>query len=173
MSTRIPPQNLDAEQSILGGLMLDREALDQVGDVLMADDFYKPGHQKIYDAIKDLHAKGQPIDIITVTNVLQSQGHMEVAGGPEYLISLLDKTISAANISTHAKIVKDKATLRRLIAINSSLIEKAYDQDFVDVESFVDQAESEIFKVGENKTKTGIVRSMEIVKASIKNSVEL
>jgi replicative DNA helicase len=98
---------------------------------------------------------------------------MEMVGGPEYLISLLDKTISAANISSHAKIVKDKATLRRLISINSQLIEKAYEQDFIDVESFVDQAESEIFKIGENKTKTGLVGSMEIVKASIQKIEEL
>lgn len=173
MSARIPPQNLEAEQSILGGLMLDREALDQVGDVLLAEDFYKPAHQKIYNAIKDLHSKGQPIDIITVTNVLQGEGSMEMVGGPEYLISLLDKTISSANISSHAKIVKDKATLRRLISINSQLIEKAYNQDFIDVESFVDQAESEIFKIGENKTQTGLVGSMEIVKASIQKIEEL
>lgn len=173
MSARIPPQNLEAEQSILGGLMLDREALDQVGDLLLAEDFYKPAHQKIYNAIKELHSKGQPIDIITVTNVLQGEGSMEMVGGPEYLISLLDKTISSANISSHAKIVKDKATLRRLITINSQLIEKAYNQEFVDVESFVDQAESEIFKVSENKTQTGLVGSMEIVKASIQKIEEL
>lgn len=173
MSTRIPPQNLDAEQSILGGLMLDREALDQVGDMLMAEDFYKPSHQKIYNAIKELHNKSQPIDIITVTNILQAEGSMDMVGGPEYLISLLDKTISSANIASHAKIVKDKATLRRLIHINSQLIEKAYDQNFVDVESFVDQAESEIFKIGENKTQTGLVGSMEIVKASIQKIEEL
>ncbi|MEN0059116.1 MAG: replicative DNA helicase [Bdellovibrio sp.] len=173
MSTRIPPQNLEAEQSILGGLMLDREALDQVGDMLLAEDFYKPSHQKIFEAIKDLHGKNQPIDIITVTNSLQAQGHMEMAGGPEYLIGLLDKTISSANITSHAKIVKDKATLRRLIHTNSQLIEKAYNQDFVDVESFVDQAESEIFKIGENKTQSGLVGSMEIVKASIQKIEEL
>lgn len=173
MSTRIPPQNLEAEQSILGGLMLDREALDQIGDQLTADDFYKPAHQKIYNAIKDLHSKSQPIDIITVTNVLQGEGSMDMVGGPEYLISLLDKTISSANIASHAKIVKDKATLRRLIHVNSQLIEKAYSQEFVDVESFVDQAESEIFKIGENKTASGLVGSMEIVKASIQKIEEL
>lgn len=173
MSARIPPQNLEAEQSILGGLMLDREALDQVGDMLLAEDFYKPAHQKIYNAIKDLHSKSQPIDIITVTNLLQADGSMEMVGGPEYLISLLDKTISSANITSHAKIVKDKATLRKLISTNSQLIEKAYNQDFVDVESFVDQAESEIFKIGENKQQTGLVGAMEIVKASIQKIEEL
>ncbi len=173
MSTRIPPQNLEAEQSILGGLMLDREALDQVGDMLVSEDFYKPAHQRIYTAIKELHSKGQPIDIITVTNALQAEGSMEMAGGPEYLISLLDKTISSANISSHAKIVKDKATLRRLIYINSQLIERAYNQEFPDVETFIDQAEGEIFKIGENKNTTGLVGSMEIVKASIQKIEEL
>lgn len=173
MSTRIPPQNLEAEQSILGGLMLDREALDQIGDFLFAEDFYKPSHQKIYAAIKELHSKGQPIDIITVTNVLQAEGTMEMAGGPEYLISLLDKTISSANISSHAKIVREKGLLRKMIFTNSRLIERAYDSDFVDVESFMDSAESEIFKLSENKTQTGLIGSMEIVKASIQKIEEL
>ncbi len=173
MSTRIPPQNLEAEQSILGGLMLDREALDQIGDLLFAEDFYKPGHQKIYAAIKELHSKTQPIDIITVTNVLQAEGTMEMVGGPEYLISLLDKTISSANIASHAKIVREKSLLRKMILTNSKLIERAYDSDFVDVESFMDSAESEIFKLSENKAQTGLVGSMEIVKASIQKIEEL
>lgn len=153
--------------------MLDREALDQIGDLLFAEDFYKPSHQKIYAAIKELHSKNQPIDIITVTNVLQSEGSMEVVGGPEYLISLLDKTISSANIVSHAKIVREKALLRKMILTNSKLIERAYEQDFVDVETFMDQAESEIFKLGENKTQSGLVGSMEIVKAAIQKIEEL
>ncbi|AHI04542.1 hypothetical protein BDW_00160 [Bdellovibrio bacteriovorus W] len=173
MSTRIPPHNSEAEQSILGALMLDREALDQVGDVVAPDDFYVPAHQKIYSAIKDLHSQNQPIDFITVSNLLQGEGAMQSVGGPEYLLSLLDKTISSAHVGSHAKIVKEKATLRRLIQVNSQLIEKAYDQDFVDVESFVDQAESEIFKIGENKAASGLVGSMEIVKASIAKIEEL
>ncbi len=173
MSARIPPQNIDAEQSILGGLMLDREALDQIGDLLFSEDFYRPSHQKIYSAIKELHSKNQPIDIITVTNVLQSEGSMDVVGGPEYLISLLDKTISSANIVSHAKIVREKALLRKMILTNSKIIERAYDQDFTDVETFMDQAESEIFKLGENKTQTGLIGSMEIVKASILKIEEL
>lgn len=173
MSARLPPQNLEAEQSILGGLMLDREALDQVGDMLTFEDFYKPAHGKIFDAIKDLHSKGQPIDIITVTNTLQARGDMDVAGGPEYLVSLLDKTISSANITSHAKIVREKALLRKLIQTNGQLIERAYNQEFLDVESFIDQAETEIFKIGENKTQSGLVGSMEIVKASIQKIEEL
>ncbi|NDE11909.1 MAG: phosphatase PAP2 family protein, partial [Chitinophagia bacterium] len=98
---------------------------------------------------------------------------MDIIGGPEYLISLLDKTISSANIVSHAKIVREKALLRKMIMTNSKLIERAYDQDFTDVETFIDQAESEIFKLGENKTQSGLIGAMEIVKASIQKIEEL
>ncbi len=173
MSTRIPPHNIEAEQSIIGGLMLESDALDQVVDLVRAQDFYKPAHSKIFEVIQLLHTKSQPIDIITVSNALQAQGDMDTIGGPEYLVSLMTGVISAANIMTYAKIVKDKATLRRLIQINSGLIERAYNSDFVDVESFVDSAETEIFKLGENKTQSGLVGSMEIVKSSIQKIEEL
>lgn len=173
MATRVPPHSMEAEQSIIGGLMLDREALDQVGDMLTAEDFYRPVHAKIFNVIKELNSRNQPVDIITVTNLLQMQGDLEGIGGPEYLLNLLDKTISSANIVSHAKIVRDKAILRELIKTNMSLIEKAYEQDFTDVESFIDTAESEIFRIAETKTSTGLVGSMEIVKSSIQKIEEL
>jgi replicative DNA helicase len=173
MSARIPPQHLEAEQSIIGGLMLDHEAFDQVADLIDTPDFYKPANQKIYQAIKELHSKSQPIDIITVTNLLQSRDELETSGGPEYLVSLLDKTISAANIQTHAEIVREKSLLRRLIATSNGLIERAYSQDYADIESLIDQAEAEVLKIGENKAKQGLVGSMEIVKTSIEKIEEL
>lgn len=173
MSARIPPQHLEAEQSIIGGLMLDAEAFDQVADLIDTADFYKPAHQKIYQAVKELHSKTQPVDIITVTNLLQSRDELDSSGGPEYLVSLLDKTISSANIQTHAQIVREKSLLRRLIATSSGFIERAYSQDYVDIESMIDQAEAEILKVGENKSKQGLVGSMEIVKSSIEKIEEL
>ncbi|MFP5518626.1 MAG: replicative DNA helicase [Bdellovibrionia bacterium] len=173
MSTRIPPHNIEAEQSIIGGLMLESEALDQVIDLIAARDFYKPAHQKIFEVIQQLHNKNQPIDIITVSNSLQAQGDLDNIGGPEYLVGIMAGVISAANILSYAKIVRDKAVLRRLISINSSLIERAYNSDFVDVESFIDTAETEIFKLGENKAQAGLVGSMEIVKSSIMQIEEL
>jgi replicative DNA helicase len=105
--------------------------------------------------------------------VLQAEGSMDMVGGPEYLIGLLDKTISSANIASHAKIVREKSLLRKMITTNGKIIERAYDSDFVDVESFMDQAESEIFKLSETKQQTGLVGSMEIVKASIQKIEEL
>lgn len=173
MSTRMPPQNIEAEQSILGGLMLENEALDAVGDIVESSDFYLPAHRKVYDVIKELHAKVQPIDILTVSNALQAKSELESVGGPEFLVGLLEKVISAANIVHHAKIVKEKSTLRKLILSSSGIIERAYNLDFESVESFVDGAETEIYKIGEGKTKSGLTGSMEIVKASIQKIEEL
>ena len=167
MSQKLPPQNLEAEYSVLGGLMLEREAFDQIADIIGADDFYKPSHQIIFRIIAELHQKAEPIDLVTVTNSLQTKNELDIVGGPEYLLSLLDKVVSAANIDSHAKIVHEKSLLRRLINTSSGLIEKAYGSEFQDAESLIDFAESEILKVGDQKTSSGLIGSMEIVKSSI------
>ncbi len=170
---KIPPQSLEAEYSVLGGLMLEREAFDQVGDVLTVDDFYKPAHQYIYKVIMDLHQKSQPIDLVTVMNLLQARNELEQIGGAEYLLTLLEKVVSAANIDSHAKIIRDKSMLRRLIHTSSGLIEKAFSADFQDVETLIDLAEAEILKVGENKMSAGLIGSMDIVKSSIEKIEDL
>ncbi len=102
MSQKLPPQSLEAEYSVLGGLMLEREAYDQDADLINDSDFYKPGHQLIYKCISDLHLKAQPVDLVTVTNMLQSRSELDIIGGPEYLLTLVDKVVSAANIDSHA-----------------------------------------------------------------------
>ncbi|MBY0453137.1 MAG: replicative DNA helicase, partial [Bdellovibrionaceae bacterium] len=173
MSQKLPPQNLEAEYSVLGGLMLEREAFDQVADIISANDFYKPGHQLIYQTIAELHHKTQPIDLVTVTNSLQTKNQLDQIGGPEYLLTLLDKVVSAANIDSHAKIVHEKSLLRRLIATSSSLIEKAYDSDYESAETLVDFAESEILKVGEDRQSAGLVGPREIVTASFNKMNDL
>lgn len=173
MAARIPPQNIEAEQSILGSLMLEKEAWDQVADVISANEFYKPAHAKIYAAIDELHRKNQPVDLITVSNLLSSKGELELVGGADYLVDLVNRTISAANVQSYAKIVRDKSLLRRIIASSSSLIEKAYDEDFVDVESFLDLAEGEFYKLGETKKTEGLMSAIEVVKSSVVKIEEL
>lgn len=173
MIQKLPPQSLEAESSVIGGLMLEREAFDQVADLIDANDFYKPAHQIIYRTILDLHQKSQPIDLVTVMNSLQSKNELEQIGGAEYLLNLLEKVVSAANIDSHAKIIKEKSLLRRLIHTSSSLIEKAYGSDYADVESLIDMAESEILKVGENKVASGLIGTMDIVKSSIEKIEDL
>lgn len=173
MSQKLPPQSLEAEYSVLGGLMLESEAFDQVADIIDAADFYKPSHQIIYRTVTDLHQKAQPVDLVTVTNALQSKNELDVIGGPEYLLSILDKVVSAANIDSHARIIHEKSLLRRLISTSTGLIEKAFSSDYTDVPTLIDFAESEILKVGEEKQAAGLIGSMDIVKTSIEKIEEL
>ncbi len=154
--------------------MLDPESWDQVADLLLPHDFYVPAHQMIFQTIIDLHNKNQPVDLITVSNTMSSLNQLETIGGPEVLVEIINKTISSANIQVYAKIVKDKSLLRKIIHTNTQVIEKAYAQEFEDVDSFIDQMESEIFKIGETKqTKEGLTSSIEIVKSSLEKIEDL
>lgn len=173
MAARIPPQNIEAESSILGSLMLEKEAWDQVADHLSPEDFYKPSHQKIYTAIGELQKKNLPVDIITVSNHIQGNGDLDHVGGAEYLAELVNKTISSANIFSYAKIVKEKALLRRIIHQGSQMIEKAYTEDFSDVETFVDQTEADFYRLAESKQAEGLLGPMEVVKSSVIKIEEL
>jgi replicative DNA helicase len=167
MSAKIPPQALEAEQAIIGSLMLDKNAWIQVGDILSPVDFYKPAHQKIYSAVQVLAQKSQPIDLITVSSFLQNSGEFEAIGGHGYLVELLDRTISAANIVEYSRIVKEKSLLRQVITAGTEIIDSAYKEDFVDIDAFVDQAEAKFYNLGETKTTEGLVGPMEVVKNSI------
>lgn len=167
MAGRIPPQNIEAEFSILGGLMLDREAWDLVGDQLEAADFYKPAHQSIFKAIFDLQVKNQPIDLITVSNTLQATGSFESAGGTDYLVELVNKTVSAANVKAYVQIVKEKSLLRRMISTGSEIIEKAYTEDFASSDQFLDESEERFYKLGAKTRSEGLVNPMDVVKTSL------
>ncbi len=173
MAQRVPPNNHEAEQAILGSLLIEQNAWDQVSDSLTAEDFYRPGHNKLYATIKELHNKGEPVDLITLTNHLQSKGELDSVGGAGYLVELVNKTISSANIMYYAKIVKNKSTLRRLIFESSKLIERAYSEEFDEIDVFLDEAEMAYYKLNEGQQTQGLVGSMEIVKASIVKIEEL
>jgi replicative DNA helicase len=164
---RVPPQSLEAEMSILGGLMLNHDSFDTVADQIDVMDFYSPAHQKIYSAVKELHSKGKPVDLVTVTDQLQVRNEFDSVGGFVYLTQLLEKTISSANIAAYTQIVKQKSLLRRLISTSTSIIDSAFSSE-QDVQSILDFAEGEILKVSENTTSEGLVDSMQIVKDSIK-----
>ncbi len=167
MAARIPPQSLEAEQSILGGLMLDKEAWDQVADLLSFSDFYKPQHQKIYSAITELNQKTLPVDLITVSNHLQSKGDMDAAGGTEYLVDLVNKTIGSANVVSYAKIVREKSVLRHMIHASNDIIEHAFNEDFSEVDLFIDQAEEKFYKLSQTKNSEGLLNPLEVVKSSV------
>ncbi len=173
MALRIPPHNLEAEQSILGGLMVDPYAFDQVSSIITEEDFYKVAHRKIYAAIMELYAKNQPIDIITVSNHLTDKQELDAIGGPSYLAEVMNSTPSAAHIETYGKIVHEKALLRKLIHMSGEMVEKAYGESYETVEAFLDEVEGQIFSITEKKKTQGLVGAAELIKDSMNKLTEL
>ncbi len=170
---RIPPQYVEAEKSILGGLMLDQEAWDQIEDIVAEYDFYSPVHRKIFLTIKSLRSKGTPSDLITVSNALLAVDQLEDVGGPPYLAELVDQTPSIANIEAYARIIKEKSLLRDLIQVCQKNMDDAYAQTFESVESFVDRFESQVFNLAEKRESTELVKAGDIVKQSLERLEQL
>jgi replicative DNA helicase len=149
---KLPPQSLDMEEAVLGALMLAKEPVNEVIDILQPESFYKDAHQKIYAAIKDLFATSQPIDILTVTQELRKKGEIDEVGGPFYISQLTNRVASTANTENHARIISQKHILRELIKISSNVIQKAYDET-TDVFDLLDEAEASLFKVAEGNIR--------------------
>ena len=148
---RVPPHNLDAEESLLGALLLSRDVVGQVAELgMQAEHFYKPSHQHIYSAIRGLMASGQPIDIVTVADELRRNGLLEEIGGAQALIELQNATPAISSASRYAKIVQDTALLRRLISVAGEITEIAY-MEPDDVTKALDEAETKVFEVAEDR----------------------
>jgi replicative DNA helicase len=173
MAIRIPPHNLEAEQSILGGLMLDPYVWDSASAIITEDDFYKIAHRKIYSTIAELYAKSQPVDIITVSNHLTEKKELEAIGGPAYLAEVMNSTPTAAHIETYANIVHEKALMRKLIHMSGEIIEKSYGESYQNVEAFLDEVEGQIFSITEKKKTQGLVGASELIKDSMNKLTEL
>ncbi len=162
---KIPPQNIEAEQSVLGGILLEPEALSRILEILQEDDFYREGHRKIFSAMVALYQKGTPVDLITLTESLLSRQNLEGIGGASYLTSLTDAIPSAVNIEVYARIVREKAILRRLINITTEIASKSY-QFSGEVEDILDQAEKSIFEITAAKITPHIYPLSEVIKDS-------
>lgn len=166
-SHKLPPQNLEAEQSVLGGILIENYAINKVMEVLEAGDFYRESHRKIYKALIDLSERDEPADSITLTNELRKNGHLDTVGGASYIASLIDSVPTAANIEYYVKIVKEKAILRKLIQTSTEIITQSY-EDRGDVESFLDEAERAIFDISENRVRPSFYPIKDVVKDSFK-----
>jgi replicative DNA helicase len=164
---KVPPQNLEAEQSVLGGILLDNMALNTVLELLETDDFYSEAHRKIFSAIVELSNRNEPCDLITLSNILKNQKRIEKVGGTAYLASLVDNVPSAVNIAYYAKIIKEKSILRRLIGTATEILNKSYDAGR-DIDSVLDEAEHAIFEISENKIRPSFHLMREIIKDSFK-----
>ena len=147
----LPPQSIEAEESLLSAILLDNNTLLEVVEVLAVADFYRTAHQKIYAAIIELFDKGEPIDLVTLANSLKEKGQLETVGGASYLARLVDAVPLAINAQHYAKIIADKASLRRLIEKANAIAKRCYD-DRGNVDDVIDFAETSIFEISERKT---------------------
>ena len=150
VEARTPPQNLEAEQSVLGSVLLDNEAYGIVEGTIRANHFYKEGHRKIFRAMEKLAQRDEPIDLVTLTEELRQTGELENVGRVPYLIGLADSVPTAAYAENYARIVREKATLRDLISASGQIMQNAYDQSFP-IEQVLDKAESSIFELSTSK----------------------
>jgi replicative DNA helicase len=153
---RVPPHSTEAEQSVLGSLLSDNLAWDRAADLLTESDFYRYEHRHVYTAIGTLVAAGKPADVITVFEVLQSLGKAEDCGGLAYLNALAQSVPSAANIRRYAEIVRERAVLRKLIAASDEIATTAFNPQGVPVATILDEAETKIFRIGEEGARGGV-----------------
>lgn len=172
-SRHVPPQNLEAERSVIGALMIDNAAFHKVLDVgLEPEDFYRESHGRIFEAIKDLQSRGQPVDIITLGDALKNRGTIELVGGLAYLTGLFEDSYSSAHVVHYSKIVKEKAILRRLISASFDLAGRAHD-GVEDIEEFLDFAEKAIFDVTDSKIRNSFTEIKQILMENMHSIQEL
>jgi len=152
---RIPPHSLEAEQSVLGGLMLDNRTWDAIADRLLAEDFYRRDHQLIFAAIAELAGRGEPSDAVTLAELLERKGQGSDTGGLIYLAAIVRETPSAANIRAYADIVRERSVLRKLISVGGEIAASAYDPEGRQASEIVDEAERRVFEIAESGKKHG------------------
>ncbi len=145
---KLPPQNLEAEQSVLGALLLDKNAIINVADILQPQDFYKPAHERIYEAIRELYEKQEPIDLLSLTSLLKEKAILKEVGNQSYLSELVNSVPSAAHVIHYANIVREKKTLRDLISTSTEISENAYESER-DTEELLDEIEQRILNISQ------------------------
>jgi len=172
VSKRLPPVAPQAERSVLGCLLLDKESIVKVADFLEAADFYQDHHQFIYEAILDLFHRSEPVDIVTVTTKLQAKKKLEIVGGPEYLAELQNEVPIATHIFQYAQIVKHRATLRKLIKAGNEITALGYDAER-SVQELLEQAEKRVFSISQTFLKNRFIPIKEILTSSYERYCEI
>ncbi len=158
---RTPPHNFDAEQAVLGGMMLSKDAIADVIDKIVGEDFYRPNHASVFAAICDLYGRGEPADAVTVAGELDRRGLLPRIGGAPYLLDLIQCVPTAANAGYYASVVAEKSTLRRLVQAGTRVVSYGYSgADGADIDQVVDAAQAEVYNVTENRRTTNDFTSM-------------
>lgn len=169
---RVPPQNVDAERSVLGALMLDKDAIIKVANLVRQGDFYKDDHNLIYEAMIELYEQREPIDVLSLSNRLEEKGQLDKIGGSSYLTELVNSVPSSSNIAHYAKVVQKKSTLRKLIETASEIVELGYKEE-EDVEKILDTAEQKLFSVSQKYIKQDFVPIKSILESAFNRIDEL
>lgn len=168
----VPPQNLDAELSLLGAILIDKDASFKVLDIITPEDFYRPNHSLIFEGILRLIEKRQPVDVLTLSDQLEKMGKLEEVGGASFLSDLVSGVSSAANIASYAQIIKNSATLRRLIGAGSEIVELGFTTD-AEIDVLIDQAEKTLFAASNNFLKGGFTPIQDILSGTFERIDEL
>ena len=163
---RMPPQAVDVERAVLGAMLIEREAIPRAIELLPPDAFYDNANQRIYGAILALFERGNPVDLITVTEELKRRGEIDDIGGTYYLTDLTAQVASAANVEYHARIIAEKSLLRKMIGTMTTLVGEAYDAG-ADAFELMDKAESEIFRISESQLRRSGLSMKDVVKATL------
>lgn len=169
---KIPPQAIDLEEAVLGAMMIDKEAIDTVIDILHPDVFYKEQHTLIYNALFNLFQESQPTDLLTVSEQMRKDGTLDAIGGDYYLVNLTQKVASSAHVEYHARIILEKYIKRSLIGISSEIIEESYDET-ADVFDVLDGAEAKLFEVSQGNLKKSSEDAQTLVSQAIKKIQEI
>lgn len=159
---RIPPQNVEAEQSVIGSMLLDKEVIPTITEILKNDDFYREDHREIFEAVMDLFERAEPIDLITISEQLKSRGTLETVGGLEYLTTVANAVPTTANARHYAKIVEEKSLLRKLIKASSDVVNMGYEAS-EDVAYVLDKAEKSIFDILQKRNVKGFTPIKEVL----------
>ena len=160
---RVPPQNVDVEMSVLGGMMLSKDAIADVIEILRSADFYRPAHASVYEVVIELFGRGEPADAVTVGAELKKKGELERIGGLPYLHTLVATVPTAANAAYYARIVREQAQLRSLVEAGTRIVQLGYTTDGADVEGLINLAQSEVFAISEQRQTTDYTTLEEIV----------
>jgi len=169
---KVPPQSLEAEMSILGGILLDNEAINRVLEILHTEDFYRESHRKIFKGMLALNENNEPCDLITLTTILKKRGDLEDAGGGAYLAALVDYVPTAANIAYYCKIVKEKSISRSLISAATEIVTRSFNEQS-NIEELLDNAQKVIFEISENKLRPAFYHVKDLISGSIKGIEKL
>ena len=170
---RMPPQDLDAEQSVLGSMMLSKDAIMEVAEVISSSDYYQPANETIHDVVMELSGRGEPADPVTVAGELRRRGDLQRVGGAPYLHTLITSVPTAANATYYAKQVRERSVLRRLVSAGTRIAQLGYSEDGGDVDDIVDAAQAEVFAIAERRQREDYVRLAEMSESILEELEEI